>query len=190
MKNIMTFNFRILYLLLVVIFLSGCVTGSGKFVVHSQTAVDIELTGYNGLTETILFTGNVVPGSGQEILTPYRGLALLVFAGGQRYPVIIGDEPFILNIAGPGEPPAFEDNSENDFLYKKLSGDDSASGQYDFAFLMIQAKELLQSTQSIHTVEELRAKKKEYHDFVGTHYEKLKHSDMIRRLIAQYFYDA
>ncbi len=123
MKNIMTYNCRIAYFLFVVV-LSGCVTGSGKFVVHSQTAVDIELTGYNGLTETLVFTGNVVPGSGQEIQTPYRGLALLGFAGGQRYPVIIGDESFILNIAGPGEPPAFEGNGENDFLYKKLSGED------------------------------------------------------------------
>jgi hypothetical protein len=48
----------------------------------------------------------------------------LVFAGGQRYPVIIGDESFALNIAGPGEPPSFAGSGENDFLYKKLSGND------------------------------------------------------------------
>jgi hypothetical protein len=48
----------------------------------------------------------------------------------------------------------------------------------------------VESSHSIRTIGELTAKKKEYHDFVGTHYEKLKHSDMIRRLIAQYFYDA
>jgi hypothetical protein len=186
MKNIMTYNCRVAYFLFVVV-LSGCVTGSGNFVVHSQTAVDIELTGYNGLTETLVFTGNVVPGSGQEIQTPYRGLALLGFAGGQRYPVIIGDESFILNIASPGEPPAFEGSAENDFLYTLLSGGDSASGQYDFALLMIQAKGLLESSHPIRTVEELTVKKKEFHDFVRKNYKNLKHSDMIRRLIAQYF---
>ncbi|MFC1819248.1 hypothetical protein ACFL0B_09225, partial [Thermodesulfobacteriota bacterium] len=103
------------------------------------------------------------------------------------YPVIIGDEPFILNIAGPSEPPSFIDSGENDSLYTLLSGGDSASGQYDFALLMLQAKELLESSSSVHTVEELTAKKEEFHEFVGKHYERLKHSDMVRRLIAQYF---
>ena len=183
----MTYIYRIACFLFIVVVLSGGATGSGKFVVHSQTAVDIELTGYNGLTETLVFTGNVVPGSGQEIQTPYRGLALLVFAGGQRYPVIIGDEPFILNIAGPGKSPSFAGSEENDYFYKLLSGEDSASGQYGFALLMIQAKELLESSHSIRTVEELTAKKEEFHEFVRKKYKNLRHSDMVMRLIAQYF---
>ena len=52
---------------------------------------------------------------------------------------------------------------------------------------MLQAKQLLESTHSIHTIEELTAKKKEFHDFVRDHYDSLQHSDMVRRLIAQYF---
>ena len=118
-SNIMTYIYRIAYFLFIVVALSGCATGSGKLVVHSQTSVAIDLIGYDGLTEIPIFVGDVVPGSGQEIQTSYRGLALLGFAGGQRYPVIIGDEPLILNIGGPDEPPAFEGNGENDFLYKK-----------------------------------------------------------------------
>jgi len=187
MKNIMTYNCRIVYLIFIVVVLSGCAIGSGKLVVHSQTSVEIDLISYDGLTEIPIFVGDVVPGSGQEIQTSYRGLALLGFAGGQRYPVIIGDEPLILNIGGPGEPPAFEGNGENDFLYKKLSGDDSTLGQYGFALLMIQAKDLLKSTHSIRTAEELTAKKEEFHEFVRKNYENLRHSDMIRQLIAQYF---
>ena len=166
---------------------SGCESARAELVVHSKTPVEIELTGYNSLTETSIFQGTLASDSTHEINTSYRGLALLVFAGGQRYPVIIGDESFTLNIAEPGKPPSFTGSGENVLFYKLLSGGGSAPGQYNFAYLMIQAKELLESTHSIRTVGELTAKKKEYHDFVSTHYEKLKHSDMIRRLIAQYF---
>lgn len=116
-----------------------------------------------------------------------RGLALLVFAGGQRYPVIIGDESFTLKIADPGEPPSFVDSAENVFLYKSLTGGNPAPGHYDFALLMIQAKNLLESSQSIKTVKELTPKKKEFHEFARKHYARLKHSDMIKRLLAQYF---
>jgi len=186
-SNIMTYIYRIAYFLFIVVALSGCATGSGKLVVHSQTSVAIDLIGYDGLNEVRIFAGDVVPGSGQEIQTSYRGLALLGFAGGQRYPVIIGDESLILNIGGPGEPPAFEGNGENDFLYKKLSGADPASDKYNFVLLMLQAKDLLESSSSIRTVEELTVKKKEFHEFVRKNYETLRHSDMIRRLIAQYF---
>jgi hypothetical protein len=68
-----------------------------------------------------------------------------------------------------------------------LSGDPKAPVDYDFAHLMIQAKDLLKSSSSVRTVEELTAKKKEFHEFVRKNYESLKHSDMVRRLIAQYF---
>jgi hypothetical protein len=166
---------------------SGCESAWATLSIHSQTAVEIELTGYNGLIKTSIFKKNLAAGGKQEINTPYRGLALLIFAQGQRYPIIIGDESFALHIAGPGAPPSFTGSGENDFLYKKLSGEDPPPGQYDFALLMIQAKDLLESSHSIRTVQELTAKKEEYHAFVGKHYESLKHSDMIRRLIAQYF---
>ena len=187
MKIAMAYKSVFTWFLFVLVVFSGCETARATLGIHSQTAVEIELTGYNSLVESPIFKGNLEAGSKHDINTPYRGLALLVFAEGQRYPVIIGDESFTLNIVGPGEPPSFAGSGENDFLYKKLSGENPPPGQYDFALLMIQAKDLLESTHSIRTVEELTAKKKEYHDFVRKHYENLKHSDMIRRLIAQYF---
>lgn len=52
---------------------------------------------------------------------------------------------------------------------------------------MIQAKQLLESSYSIHTVKELTTKKQEFQAFVRTNYHKLKHNDMIKRLIAQYY---
>jgi hypothetical protein len=52
---------------------------------------------------------------------------------------------------------------------------------------MIQAKHLLESSYSIQTIKELTAKKKEFHEFVNKHYNNLSHSDMLKRLIAQYF---
>jgi hypothetical protein len=186
-KETVCFKSMFTWFLFVFAVFSGCETAWANLVIHSQTTVEIELTGYNSLVETSIFKGNLEAGGNQEINTPYRGLALLIFAQGQRYPVIIGDESFTLHIAGPGEPPSFAGSSENVFLYKKLSGENPPPGQYDFALLMIQAKDLLESTHSIRTVEELTAKKKEYHDFIRKNYESLKHSDMIRRLIAQYF---
>jgi len=187
-QSVMTCNHRIAYFLFIAaVVLSGCVVSSGKFVVHSQTTLDIELIGYNGLNETAIFTGNLAPGTRQEIQSPYRGLALLAFTSGQQYPVIIGDNSFTVKIVGPSQPPSFKNSAENDFFYKMLAGDDAPSGEYDFPRLMIQAKSLLESSYSIHTTEELTTKKKEFHELVDQHYEKLKHSDMIRRLIAQYF---
>lgn len=175
------------WFLFVFVVFCGCESAWAQLVIHSQTAVGIELIGYNGLVESSIFKGSLAAESKQEIDTPYRGLALLIFAGGQRYPVLVGDESFTLKIADPGAPPSFAGSGANDFLYKALAGDDPAPGKYDFALLMIQAKDLLESSHSIHTVKELSAKKKEFHAFIGDHYESLQHSDMIQRLIAQYF---
>lgn len=175
------------WFLLIAAALTGCVSSTGEFAVHSQTAVGIELIGYNGLTENTIFKGQIDANTEQQILSPYRGLALLSFVGGQCYPVILGEEPFTLNISDPSQPPSFTDSIQNDQLYKSLSGNDSVPEQYDVVNLMIQAKELLESTHSIKTIEELTAKKREYHEFVSKHYENLRHSDMIQRLMAQYF---
>lgn len=179
----------ITWLLFVIPVFSGCVSAWAQLVIHPQTAVDVELIGYNGLVENSIFKGSLAAESKHESDTSYRGLALLVFAGGQRYPVLIGDESFTLKIADPGVPPSFVGSGENDFFYKSLTGGTPAPspGQYDFALLMIRAKQLLDSSHSLHTVKELTAKKKEFHAFVGDHYESLQHSDMIRQLIAQYF---
>ena len=187
LKLAMAYRSIITWFLFVITVFSGCESAWAQLVIHPQTAVDVELIGYNGLVENSIFKGSLAAGSKHERDTPYRGLALLVFAGGQRYPVLIGDESFTLKIADPGAPPSFVGSGENDFFYKSLTGGAPAPGQYDFAHLMIRAKQLLDSSHSLHTVKELTAKKKEFHAFVGDHYESLRHSDMIQRLIAQYF---
>jgi len=158
-----------------------------KLTIYSQADAGIDLIVYNGLNDSSLFKGKIVAKTPQEIDTPYLGLALLVFSGGQSYPVIIGDVPLTLQLTGPNISPTFPVGSENEFLYKLLSGEDAGTVQYAFAHLMIQAKRLLESSHNIHTTKELSAKKIEFHEFVGEHYDSLKHSDMVRRLIAQYF---
>jgi len=156
-------------------------------VIQSQTAIEIELIGYNSLSESFIFKDDLAAGSKREIDSLYRGLALLVFSGGQSYPVIVGDESFTLKITNSAEPPSFAGSAENDSFYKSLLSNDPVPSQYHFTLLMIQAKQLLESSHSIRTMQELTAKKKEFHDFVGKYYQSLKNSDMIKRLVAQYF---
>ena len=52
---------------------------------------------------------------------------------------------------------------------------------------MIRAKQLIESSNSIQTIQQLNERKKEFHGFIRNHYQDLKHSDMIRRLLSQYF---
>ena len=144
--------------------------------------MEIELRGFNALTETTLFNGNFQAGTSREIATPYQG-----FAGGQSYPVVISAEDFALNIKAAAKPPSFTGSPENDCLYQLLASSEPVSGQPIFASLLIQAKTLLESTHTIRTTTDLAAKKKEIQGFIGTHYQSLKHSDMIKRLMSQYF---
>lgn len=157
---------------------------------HCQSAVDLELVGYDGLAEIPLYKGNIGAGGKQEIATPYQGLALLRFPAGQGYPVLLGEGSFTLNIAGPAEPPSFAGSAESETFYRWLAGGDpseNADSRDDFSRLMIQAKQLLESSSSIHTLPELAAKKVEFLALVRDQYQSLRHSDMIRRLVAQYF---
>ncbi len=167
--------------------LSGDETALASFVIQSQDAVTVELKGYNGLADTTLFKGGLVAKGGQTVDTPYRGLALLVFEHGQRYPVIIGEQSFVLNIKNADTLPAFTGSDENECFYENLTGSAPGTGRYDFVSLMIRAKRLLDSTQSIHTVAELNAMKEKMHVFVRRNYPDLQHSDMVMRLIGQYF---
>lgn len=183
----MTYKLIITLFVLLLTVSFGSDSAWAKIVVHSLSTVDIELLGYNGLNDNSIFKGGLKKDNKTEINTPYHGLALLVFDGGQRYPVIIGNKSFTLKIADPNKPPSFKDSPENNFFYKSLSGGDTTPEQYAFALLMIQAKNLLESSASIKTVKELKTKKKEFHEFIDKHYDNLKHSDMVRRLIAQYF---
>lgn len=187
MENAMANKSIITLAVLVFAAFAGSETVWAKIDVHSLSAAEIELTGYNGLSESSLFKGELAADSKREINTSYRGLALLVFSSGQRYPVIIGDKSFTLKIIDPGKPPSFADSDENNFFYRSLSGGDFPLGQYDFVLLMIRTKNLLESSQSIKTFVELIARKQEFHSFIRENYDYLKHSDMIKRLIAQYF---
>jgi hypothetical protein len=154
---------------------------------HTQSAVDLELVGYDGLAEMSLFKGSIGAGEKQEIATPYQGVALLRFAGGQGYPVLLGDESFALSIAAPTEPPAFAGSGENESFSNRLAGKGPDVPSSDFALLLLRAKVLLESTYPIRTIPELTAKKEELHAFVRDHYASLRHSDMVRRLMGQYF---
>nr|WP_320009589.1 hypothetical protein [uncultured Desulfobulbus sp.] len=114
-------------------------------------------------------------------------MALLVFENGQQYPLILGEQPFALNIQDPATKPTFTWSPENVYFYTLLTGGSPGKKQHDFADLMIEAKQLLSSTGTIHTVDELQTMKEKVHAFVRSHYHDLSRSDMIRRLIAQYF---
>lgn len=174
-------------LLLVFSIPAVCESVRAQLFIHTQDAIDIELVGYDGLAEFSLFSGNLAAGSRKEIDTEYRGLALIIFAGGQRYPVIIEGESSIVLIKSPAEPPSFTGSGENNLFYTLLRGKETDTSQYSFAHLMVQAKQMLESSHSIHTTEELTVKKTEFHEFIRVHYKSLKHSDMVRRLLAQYF---
>lgn len=180
-------NFFISCLLSLLILSSGVESSLATVTLHSQVAVDAELKGYNGLADTTLFVGRLATGVKNIIDIPYRGLALLVFEKGQSYPVIIGAEKFTLDISNPATPPSFSGNDDNTIFYALLSGGTSEAQPSSFVELMIQAQQLLKSSQSIRNVQELDDKKKELLEFVSGHYQDLQHSDMVKRLIGQSF---
>ncbi len=160
---------------------------ASQLVILSKSAVKIELKGYTGLSDRSLFQVTLAAGAKYQTDTQYNGLALLQFAGGQRYPVILGNTPLSIEIENQSQPPSFAGNGENVFFYKLLAGKEVGTEQYKFALLMMQAKQLLKSSHTIHTTKELAAKKKEFQEFIANHYQSLKHSDMVKRLLAQYF---
>jgi hypothetical protein len=185
---------QLLVSLLSLLLLIACTTKKSTtslITIHLQTATPIELLGYDGLTSYTLFEGNISSGSDYEIDTPYYGLGMLTLPQGQTYPVILGGTSFSIKFNAPSDPPSFSNSQENEFLYSHLLGKESqpekSEKNIQFARLMIQAKQLLKSSQSIHSTKELTAKKNEFHEFVREHYDSLRYSDMVRRLIAQYF---
>ncbi len=109
---------------------------------HSQTDVNVELIGFDGLAEKRIFKGDLNAGNSLPIDTSYRGLALLSFPAGQRYPIIIADKDFTVRITTPTRPPVFAHSAENDFFYARLTSKETAPKQATFAFLMLQEKEL------------------------------------------------
>ena len=177
----------VLSFLSVLLFLTNNDAALASFAIKSQQPVDIELRGYDGLSDILIFKGSLTSDAKQIIDISYQGLGLLIFNTGQGYPVIIGKQFFTVHITDPDHLPSFTGSSENDFFYRLLTGSDPGPYQYDFALLMIRAKKLLDSSNSIRTVADLNAMKEKFHTFVIDHYPDLQHSDMVRRLIAQYF---
>ncbi len=173
--------------LLTMFFLSWGTTVWASFDIQSEVAVRTEIKGYEGLSEFTLFQGKPAPGMTHTVATTYKGLALVAFEQGQVYPLILGKQSFLLKITSSDTLPSFSGSGENEYLYALLKGAETEDTQYEFADLMIESKQLLNSTGSIRTVDELRSMKEKFHAFVRSHYQDLSHSDMLRRLIAQYF---
>ncbi len=163
-----------------------CLGQSGT-IIHARTTSAFELQGYAGLETISIYHGTLAAGESLKLETPYNGLAMLIFSGGQRYPVILGKKSSDLIITSPDEQPSFADGDENQLFYQLLSGEKPAGKGDGVARLLIQGKELLDSSNSIQTVEELREKKIDFQEFVQSNYLKLSHSDLIQRLVSQYF---
>ncbi|MHB1350317.1 MAG: hypothetical protein ACYCYR_10640 [Desulfobulbaceae bacterium] len=182
---------RDVVLSLIFLFLFAGESAGAFLTVRSRTAVDLKLVGYNGLEEIPLASKKVPARGSSAIETPYSGLAMLMFSEGQSYPVILQDISITLNIEDPSSPPSFPNSKVNKYFYGQLIGEEdkanTSTSPDDFARLMIQAKQLLESTQPTRTIAELTAKKEEFHKFVRDNYASLSHSDMLRRLVAQYF---
>lgn len=161
---------------------------AAQLIIHPDRPLYLEMSGYDGLAEETIWKGDIPANGKQEISTSYQGLALLNFPGGQSYPVILGVSSFTLQMSGPEGPPSFADSDENTCFYQLLAGAVcGCSDKSSPADLLVQAQHLLDSTSSLRTVAELSAKKQEVEAFVDMHYESLRHSDLIRRLITQYF---
>ncbi len=56
----------------------------GALTIDAETTEEIELAGYDGLNELLLFKGRISSGTKQTVDTSYHGLALLRFPALQR----------------------------------------------------------------------------------------------------------
>jgi len=163
-----------------------CLGQSGP-IIHARATCTFELQGYAGLDTISIYHGTLAAGKSLNVETSYNGLAMLIFSGGQKYPVLIGRKSSDLIITSPDEPPSFADGDENHLFYQLLSGEKPVDEGNGFARLLIQGKELLESSSSMQTVKELQEKKIEFQEFVQSNYPELSHSDLLGRLVNQYF---
>ena len=187
----MTMGIRLKCFILVLFILTCTVAepckGQSGLVIHPKTNMIVELQGYDGFEIILIYRGALVAGEDTIVETAYNGLAMLIFSGKQKYPVIIGRKTSGVVITSPDKPPSFECGDENNLFYKSLSGNESADKGNGFARLMIHGKVLLDSSSTIQTVEELHGKKVEFQEFMQSNYLQLSHSDLLRRLLNQYF---
>ncbi len=149
LKNVLANTLLFIRLPLCIAAAWACGPAHAGVVASSDVDIKIRLVGFAVLEEKPIFSGDIKAQSSIEMDTLYHGLALLVFEGGQTYPAIIGDGPVSLHISDPGSLPVFTPGSENEFFYRKLSGESTGAGQFDFALLMIEAKQLLDSSSAI-----------------------------------------
>lgn len=105
-----------------VIFLGARAVHGAILTINSSTTVDLELVGYDGLKVVSLAKAKMPAGGSTTVDTPYKGLGVLVFAGGQSYPVILRDESFTLHIVNAARPPSFTGSKANEYFYARLSG--------------------------------------------------------------------
>jgi hypothetical protein len=181
-----------LKLIISILFICSCTLslpcqGLAELVIQAKTACAFQLLGYDGLDDIAIFNGSLSAGDSQHVQTGYTGLAMLIFSGGQQYPLILGSKSSIVTIIRPDQVPSFTAGDENQLLYKLLSDDVPVDNVDSFAGLMIQGKQLLDSSSTIKTVNELHGKKREFQEFLQHNYQDLSHSDLVRRLIGQYF---
>jgi hypothetical protein len=154
--------------------------------IQSQIPVSVQLFGYSGLSEILLGEAELAAGQSHTVEGTYRGLAILTPAGGPSFPVLLGEETTTLLFEDAAGPPSFPGSRSNTSFYAMLTGGQQEDGEADeFARLMLQAKDLLESSYAIRSTAEAAAKSAEFYSFVGEHYRDLRHSDMVRRLVAQ-----
>ncbi len=156
-------------------------------IVDSHLDGHVKLIGFNGLDSFTLSDKTIYKRTYSTINTQYTGLILLKLSTGQTYPIISSKKPITIKILAPELPPEFIDSDENEYFYSLLSGSTSQTKSFRFPNLMITAKQLLESSYSIKTPQQLTEKKQEFQQFVIANYSLLKQSDMVRRLIAQSF---
>ncbi|HIQ37838.1 MAG TPA: hypothetical protein EYH36_07565 [Desulfocapsa sulfexigens] len=164
--------------------------GQVKLLNQTETTVDFKLQGYAGLKNIEIFSGSLPAGGSRSVEVSYTGLAMLVFSGGQQYPIIVGSKSDVVTITDVRESPSFTAGGDNRLFYRLLmSGDELVEdeGEYGFVRKMLQGKKLLDSSSSIKTVEELQDKKREFQEFIKQNYQDLFRSDLLRRLIGQFF---
>lgn len=181
-------TFIIAWLLLFLPIFVSQSAGTSLFI-NSQSKLNLELVGYNGLKDFSIVKTTASPEKRETVITFYRGLALLNYSNGSSYPLILNNEPFTFEIKNASQPPSFKSSVTNEYFYDLLAGKirETDAVLDEFAYLMIQAKNLLESSSGIATASELQTKREEFYHFIRDHYNNLKNSDMIRRLVAQSF---
>ena len=159
-------------------------------IIHAKNAIDFTLQGFDGLQTFQIHSGNLSAGASINLKTEYKGLAMLEFPAGQKYPLIISDKSSFVTIANYNEPPSFAAGDANEHFYQLLKSkkiDVQVDKDHGFTGVLIRGKKILDSSSSIKTVQELHAKKTEFQEFIQHNYRDISRSDLLGRIIGRYF---